>query len=274
MFARAFGLARMDGPGFPLPSPACVTPRGHAVGVTAGPLIYTAASWLPAEDLGGWAWVVPDGPWAAGRAAGTTSNRLQLQAVREALLLRYGGQLEVVTVAYVVDCFEQEWWVAWERSDWRTVRNKPVRNRDLLEPLIQQVREHGVTFRKPDRASDDPWIGEAARWATVLAGRERLPCPAAAARPGEPAGGYVVYRLDFSGGQHYIGYTNDLGRRLKEHRKGDNADLQHLLREEIPKKTALYRCSLRPLAEYYEELAIDAAMEAPTRRDLLNTITP
>ena len=95
-------------------------------------VVYTGASWRSLAGLGGWAWVVPDGKWAAGQAAGTTSNRLQLQAVREALLLGRGGQLEVVTAAdYVVNCFEQEWWVAWQQRDWRTARNEPVKNRDL-----------------------------------------------------------------------------------------------------------------------------------------------
>ena len=49
----------------------------------------------------------------AGQAAGTTSNRLQLQAEREVLLLGREGQLEAATAAdYVVNYFEQKWWVA------------------------------------------------------------------------------------------------------------------------------------------------------------------
>ena len=89
-----------------------------------------------------------------------------------------------------------------------------------------------------------------------------------------PYGGAVVYHLDFSAGQHYIGYSSGLGQRLEDHRRRGSPEMKRLLSEEKPKRTALYRCSLRPLAEYYEELAIDAAMEAPTRRDLLNTKTP
>ena len=131
-----------------------------------------------------------------------------------------------------------------------------------------------MTFRKPDRASDEPWIAAAMRWASVLAGRERMSGLAPPTSPGEPAGGYVVYRLDFSGGQHYIGSTANLGRRLEDHRRRGSPEMKRLLSEEKPKQTALYRCSLRPLAEYYEELAIDAAMAAASRRDLLNTKTP
>ena len=92
--------------------------------------------------------------------------------------------------------------------------------------------------------------------------------------PGSPPGAYVVYRLDFTGGEHYIGMTTDLQRRLKEHRRRGIGDLQRLLSEDTPEVTILHRCSSRAVANYYEELAIDAAMEAPTRRGLLNTLTP
>ena len=78
--------------------------------------VYTGASWRSEAGIGGWAWVVYDGMWAAGQAAGTTTNRLQLQAAREALLLGRGGQLAVATAAdYVVNCFDQKWWVALSR---------------------------------------------------------------------------------------------------------------------------------------------------------------
>lgn len=60
---------------------------------------------------------MPAGQWAAGRAVCTTSNRLQLQAAFEDLLLARVGPPEVVTASsYVVNCFEQQWWVAWERD--------------------------------------------------------------------------------------------------------------------------------------------------------------
>lgn len=89
-----------------------------------------------------------------------------------------------------------------------------------------------------------------------------------------PEGEYVVYRLDFSGGEHYIGMTTNLGQRIKAHRRGDNAPLRHILRQERPEVAILHRCSWEPLAEYYEAKAIDAAMEASSRRLLLNIGTP
>ena len=89
-----------------------------------------------------------------------------------------------------------------------------------------------------------------------------------------PEGEYVVYRLDFGGGEHYIGMTTNLTQRIKAHRHEGIGDLRRLLRGERPRVAVLHRCSWKPLAEYHEAKAIDAAMEAPTRRLLLNTVTP
>ncbi|MYB23863.1 MAG: ribonuclease HI, partial [Acidimicrobiia bacterium] len=120
---------------------------------------------------GGWGWVVPDGPWAAGAAADTTNNRMELQAVLEALAALEGGDpLQVVTdSSYIVNCFSERWWVGWQRRGWRNARKAPVKNRDLWEPLIESVLARGVSFRWVKGHGGDPWNDAADRLATQAA---------------------------------------------------------------------------------------------------------
>ncbi|MXZ29976.1 MAG: ribonuclease HI, partial [Acidimicrobiia bacterium] len=116
-------------------------------------------------------WVVPDGPWAAGAAADTTNNRMELQAVLEALAALEGGDpLQVVTdSSYIVNCFSERWWVGWQRRGWRNARKAPVKNRDLWEPLIESVLARGVSFRWVKGHGGDPWNDAADRLATQAA---------------------------------------------------------------------------------------------------------
>jgi len=115
--------------------------------------------------------VVPDGPWAAGAAADTTNNRMELQAVLEALAALEGcDPVEVVTDStYIVHCFEQRWWAGWQRRNWRNSKKEPVKNRDLWEPLIEQVLARGVAFRWVKGHSADPWNDAADLLATAAA---------------------------------------------------------------------------------------------------------
>ncbi len=97
---------------------------------------------------GGWAWAVPDGPFASGFAEHTTNQRMELTAASEAVGA-LTGPLEVVSDStYVVNCFKQEWHKGWLARGWLNSQKKPVANRDLWEPFIELVLERGdVTFR-------------------------------------------------------------------------------------------------------------------------------
>ncbi len=97
---------------------------------------------------GGWAWAVPDGPFASGYAEHTTNQRMELTAAFEAVGTLV-GPLEVVSDStYVVNCFNQSWYKGWLARGWRNSQKKPVANRELWEPFIDLVLERGdVTFR-------------------------------------------------------------------------------------------------------------------------------
>lgn len=101
---------------------------------------------------GGWGWVVaPDGdPRGSGGEAATTNQRMEVYAVLDAIrTLGAGGTpLEIVSDStYVVNCFNDSWWVKWERNGWKNAKKQPVANADLWKPLIEVVRASDVTFR-------------------------------------------------------------------------------------------------------------------------------
>lgn len=151
--------------------------------------VYTDGACLGNPGPGGWAWAVPDGPYAAGPDAATTNQRMEIKAALEAVR-ELSGPLEVVSDStYVVNCFRDRWWEGWLRRGWVNTAKKPVANRDLWEPLIDAVRaEPGrVTFRwvkghSNDRYNDlvDRLAVEAARTQRPSAGDappETLPAP-------------------------------------------------------------------------------------------------
>lgn len=114
--------------------------------------VYTDGSCLGNPGRGGWAWVVPAGPFASGAEVRTTNQRMEVTAVLEALrALRpeagAGGLLVRSDSTYVVNCFRQRWWAGWERRGWRNAQGKPVANRELWEPLLELALDRTVPVR-------------------------------------------------------------------------------------------------------------------------------
>jgi ribonuclease HI len=116
----------------------------HAEGI-----VYTDGACSGNPGPGGWAWAVaPDGePRASGGAPHTTNQRMEIQAVLEAVRALPGPLHVVSDSTYVVNCFRDRWWASWQRNGWRNSKKQPVANRDLWEPLVDLVNERGdVTF--------------------------------------------------------------------------------------------------------------------------------
>lgn len=106
---------------------------------------------------GGWAWATADGRQGSGGAAATTNQRMEVQAVLEAVRALDGPLLIVSDSSYVVNCFRDGWWRGWLSRGWVNSAKKPVANRDLWEPLITLVRDRGdVSFRWVKGHSGDP----------------------------------------------------------------------------------------------------------------------
>lgn len=101
---------------------------------------------------GGWGVVLEAGGGAArelrGAAARTTNNRMELQAVIEALAaLPAGAAVEVVTDSEYVMKGITAWIGNWKRNGWRTAGRKPVRNRDLWQNLDRLAAAREVAWR-------------------------------------------------------------------------------------------------------------------------------
>ena len=134
---------------------ACPLVSSAVPPTTESPItVYTDGACSGNPGPGGWAWAVaPDGmPSAAGGELQTTNQRMEIQAVLEAIRTiadQYPGRpIDVVSDStYVVNCFRDRWWVRWELNGWRNAQRKPVANADLWQPLIALVKVNPVTFR-------------------------------------------------------------------------------------------------------------------------------
>jgi ribonuclease HI len=135
--------------------------------------VYTDGACSGNPGPGGWAWIVPDGPFAAGADDPTTNQRMELTAVLEAVRA-LDGPLEVISdSAYVVNCFRDRWWEGWVRRGWTNSQRKPVANRDLWEPLVELYQERDLVFRWVKAHAGDRWNELADRLAVEAAAPRR-----------------------------------------------------------------------------------------------------
>ena len=116
-------------------------------------IIYTDGACSKNPGPGGWGAVLMYGEnikEISGGEASTTNQRMELQAVIEALkLLKVPCKAKVHSdSAYIINCFKQRGYVTWERNCWVNSKKEPVSNRDLWEDLLQLYRTHDVEWVK------------------------------------------------------------------------------------------------------------------------------
>lgn len=110
-------------------------------------VVYTDGSSLGNPGPGGWAWAVPNGPFASGAEPRSTNQRMEVTAVIRALESIQGPVHVKSDSTYVVNCFRDRWWEGWKRRGWRNSAGKPVANRDLWEPLLALALDDGRPVR-------------------------------------------------------------------------------------------------------------------------------
>ena len=119
-------------------------------------IAYTDGACLGNPGPGGWAWAVRDGASEVGSEPHTTNQRMEITAALRAVMALEGPLVVVSDSTYVVNCFRDSWWKGWMARGWRNTAGKPVANRDLWEPLIEEFRSRGdVVFRWVKGHSDD-----------------------------------------------------------------------------------------------------------------------
>lgn len=111
--------------------------------------IFTDGSSLGNPGPGGWGSVITENDKVIDELGGydkdTTNNRMELQAVIEALKhIHKNHKKDEVIIhadsAYVLGGVTA-WIENWERNGWKTANKKPVMNQELWKELIALVRE-------------------------------------------------------------------------------------------------------------------------------------
>lgn len=110
---------------------------------------------------GGWAAILRYGTHEkelSGSMPRTTNNRMEVFAVISGLgALKTRCHVDVYSDStYVVNAFEQNWLINWQKKDWKNAEGKPVENQDLWKLLLLVVRKHDVAFHKVKGHSDHP----------------------------------------------------------------------------------------------------------------------
>lgn len=134
--------------------------------------------------FGGWAFVaVRDNKKiyeAAGNEYGSTNQRMELEAIRNALQFasshRRSNEKVIIysDSAYLVNCYQQDWYIKWEQNGWQNVQHKDVANRDLWEQIIPFFDNFWYYFIKVPGHAGNYWNEECDIIAQDMANRLKL----------------------------------------------------------------------------------------------------
>jgi len=104
------------------------------------------------ENIGGWGCVLEFAgveKELCGGEDNTTNNRMELMALLKALSALKEDSLHLRIFSdssYLVNCFKKEWYVSWEKNDWRNSKKDPVENQDLWKDILTLIRKHRFEF--------------------------------------------------------------------------------------------------------------------------------
>lgn len=112
--------------------------------------IYTDGACSGNPGPGGWGALLRSGRHEKEICGGeieTTNNRMEMQAVIEALkLLKKPSSVALYTDSQYVMQGITEWMDGWKAKGWKTASKKPVKNKDLWQEIDALVQRHDVTF--------------------------------------------------------------------------------------------------------------------------------
>jgi ribonuclease HI len=112
--------------------------------------IYTDGACRGNPGPGGWAALLRKGGAErelSGAATLTTNNRMELQAVIEALqALKRAVRARIYTDSQYVRLGITEWLAGWKARGWKTSDRKPVKNQDLWMQLDALVAGHELEW--------------------------------------------------------------------------------------------------------------------------------
>ena len=93
----------------------------------------------------------------SGGEKATTNQRMELLAAVAALEeLKEPCQVELYSdSAYLVNAFNQRWYVKWQQNGWLNSKKEPVQNRDLWTKLLALAEKHRIEWIKVKGHADD-----------------------------------------------------------------------------------------------------------------------
>ncbi len=117
--------------------------------------------------FGGWAFVaVRDNKKvyeAAGNEYGSTNQRMELEAIRNALQFasshRRSNEKVIIysDSAYAINCYLNEWYVNWQANGWLNANKKDVANQDLWIDIIPYFDNFWYDFKKVEGHAGIYW---------------------------------------------------------------------------------------------------------------------
>ena len=125
--------------------------------------------------FGGWSFLALRGGEfiykASGSEYGTTNQRMELIAIRNALEFAAANRQinENVTIysdsAYAINCYNQRWYERWLTNGWVNSKNEAVANQDLWEQIVPYFDNFWYHFSKVKGHDENYWNNEADRLA-------------------------------------------------------------------------------------------------------------
>jgi ribonuclease HI len=115
--------------------------------------IYTDGACSGNPGPGGWGAILMYDNYKkeiSGYSENTTNNIMEITAVLEAVkLLKFPCKVKIYSdSAYVVNSFKQKWIKNWQKNNWKTADNKPVKNKELWVELTNVLSNHEFEFIK------------------------------------------------------------------------------------------------------------------------------
>jgi len=116
-------------------------------------IVYTDGACSGNPGPGGWGAVLI---WngtekeLSGGDAHTTNNRMEMQAVIEALKALTKPCLVKVhsDSSLIINAFSQGWIDSWIKRGWRKADKKPVENKELWQAMLEAMKPHNVKWIK------------------------------------------------------------------------------------------------------------------------------